>query len=167
MDSDHEIITIVDEQNRVIDAVPRHEMRAKGLIHRATYILVFNSAEQLFVQKRTLTKDIYPGHYDIAAGGVVLAGESYEVSARRELAEELGIDGVDLQILFDTFYDGDDNKVWGRVFSCNYDGRMVLQEEEVESGQFMSLKEVHELAEHQPFTPDGLEILKQVKLVSH
>ena len=72
----NEIVQIVDENNTEIAAVSRWLMREQQLIHRASYILVFNRAGELFVQKRTMTKDVYPGYYDIAAGGVVLAGES-------------------------------------------------------------------------------------------
>ncbi|MBW2484328.1 MAG: NUDIX hydrolase, partial [Deltaproteobacteria bacterium] len=74
MNPEDEIVLIVNMKNKVTGSAPRHEMRAKGLPHRAAYILVFNSTGELFVQKRTMSKDIYPGHYDIAAGGVVLAG---------------------------------------------------------------------------------------------
>jgi isopentenyldiphosphate isomerase len=80
-----EIVAIVDEQNHVVGVAPRREMRAKRLPHRSTYILVFNAKDDLYVQKRTMTKDVFPGYYDIAAGGVVLAGESYEQGAEREL----------------------------------------------------------------------------------
>ncbi|MEJ2236291.1 MAG: NUDIX domain-containing protein, partial [Syntrophobacterales bacterium] len=85
MGSADEVVIIVDEENNEVGAVPRHEMRAGRLPHRATYILVFNSRGELFLQKRTQTKDVFPGYYDVAAGGVVLAGESYEGGAGREL----------------------------------------------------------------------------------
>ena len=98
-----EIVQIVDEDNTEIAAVARRIMREQHLIHRACYILVFNQAEDLFVQKRTMTKDVYPGYYDVAAGGVALAGESYEESAERELAEELGIEGMELTFCFDNY----------------------------------------------------------------
>ena len=45
MDSGDEIVLIVDEDNRETGAVPRREMRAQGLAHRASYILVFNSKD--------------------------------------------------------------------------------------------------------------------------
>lgn len=137
-----EIVVIVDEQNNVVDAVPRREMRAKRLPHRSTYILVFNAQGDLYVHKRTMTKDVYPGYYDLAAGGVVLAGESYETSAGRELAEELGIRNVPLTWLFTFYYSDLHTRVWGGVFSCVYNGAIVLQEEEIESGAFMSLSNV-------------------------
>jgi len=63
-----EYVDIVDENDRIIKCVTRKEMRKNGLRHRGTAILVFNSHGQLFVHKRTITKDIFPGFYDIAVG---------------------------------------------------------------------------------------------------
>lgn len=160
-DPGQEIIQIVDRDNREIAVVARHIMREQRLIHRASYILVFNRAGKLFVQKRTMSKDIYPGFWDVAAGGVVLAGESYEVSAARELGEELGVKGK-LTFLFDQYYEDADNRVWGRIFSCIHEGPFTLQEEEVADGCFMGIEEVLELSKREPFTPDGLIVLDRL-----
>jgi isopentenyldiphosphate isomerase len=156
-----EIVLIVDKDNNKTGSAPRHEMRAKGLPHRACYILVFNSRGELFVQKRTMSKDIYPGYYDVAAGGVVLAGESYDESAKRELEEELGISDAALTSHFTFFHDEGKNKVWGRVYSCMHDGELNLQAEEVESGFFADPEDVLALSNKEPFTPDGIYVLKR------
>jgi isopentenyldiphosphate isomerase len=162
MSTADEIVAIVDEHNNVIGAAPRREMRAKHLPHRSTYILVFNSRGDLYVQKRTLTKDVFPGYYDPAAGGVVLAGESYETCARRELEEEMGIRDVPLTWLFDFYFaESERTRVWGGVFSCVYDGEIVLQEEEVESGAFVPIRDILHRAQTEPFTPDGLYVLSR------
>ncbi|MBU0663999.1 MAG: NUDIX hydrolase YfcD [Proteobacteria bacterium] len=157
-----EIVQIVDRDNREIDALPRHLMRSRGLIHRASYILVFNDQEEIFVQKRTTTKDIYPGYWDVAAGGVVLASESYEQSASRELAEELGISGIPLTPLFDHYFEDATNRVWGRVFRCTHEGPFTLQPEEVEYGRFMPIPQILQYSRQEPFTPDGILILQQI-----
>ncbi|GAB4344335.1 MAG: NUDIX hydrolase [Desulfobulbaceae bacterium] len=157
-----EIVQIVDEDNREIGAVSRRIMREQVLVHRAAYILVFNRAGLLFVQKRTRTKDVYPGYYDIAAGGVVLAGESYEEAADRELAEELGVKDVPLTACFDHYYEDRDNRVWGRVFRCVHEGPFTLQEEEIESGGFMEVSQILAPENGHLFTPDGLEILRRL-----
>ncbi len=159
--SEDEVVTIVDEQNNVVGAIPRREMRARRLPHRATYILVFNPQGELYVQKRTHAKDVFPGYYDVAAGGVVLAGESYEEGAIRELDEELGIHEVTLTRLFDFYYQDEHIRVWGEAFFCLYDGEMMLQKDEVESGGFLKAEDVLRLTESEPFTPDGLYVLRR------
>ncbi len=163
-DPGREIVQLVDREDREIGAVARHIMRRQRLIHRASYILVFNKKGELFVQRRTMTKDMYPGYLDVAAGGVVLAGESYEKSAARELAEELGIrtKKSKLHFLFDQYYEDENNRVWGRVFSCIHEGPFTLQPEEVEDGWFMSAHKALTLSKKEPFTPDGVELLRRL-----
>jgi 8-oxo-dGTP pyrophosphatase MutT (NUDIX family) len=112
------------------------------------------------VQKRTLTKDIYPGFYDPATGGVVLAGESYEEAARRELAEELGILDIPLERHRDFYFEDPLCCVWGRILSSIYDRPMILQTEEVQSGEFLPVAEVLEHSKTEPFAPDSLEAVK-------
>ncbi len=157
-----EIVAIVDEENQVIGAVTRKIMRQQGLIHRASYILVFNTQGELFIQKRSQDKDIYPGYWDLAAGGVVLEGESYEESAKRELNEELGISGVKLRPLFDQYFADESNRVWGRIFACTSNGPFTLQVEEIDYGRFISLEEIEALNQREPVTPDGMLLLKQL-----
>jgi 8-oxo-dGTP pyrophosphatase MutT (NUDIX family)/predicted alpha/beta hydrolase family esterase len=158
-----EIVQIVDEKNQVAGSCPRGVMRAERLIHRACYILVFNRKGELFVQKRSIIKDVYPGHWDVAAGGVVLAGESYEQAAGRELLEELGIQDVPLTFLFDNYYEDEHNRVWGRIFTCFHDGPFTLQAEEIDHGRFMGMEEALALSKTEPFTPDGVELLEKIQ----
>ncbi len=161
MGSPDEIVAIVDERNNVVGALPRAEMRARCLPHRSTYILVFNSRGELFVQKRAANKDVFPAYYDPAAGGVVLAGETYEEGAKRELEEELGIRNMELTWQFEFYFASSDARVWGSAFTCVYDGPLVLQEEEIESGSFMTTGEILRRQETEPFTPDGLYVLRR------
>mmetsp|Transcript_33816 Transcript_33816/g.54806 ORF Transcript_33816/g.54806 Transcript_33816/m.54806 type:complete len:585 (+) Transcript_33816:23-1777(+) len=154
-----ERVCIVDDFNQVVDTAKRKEMRAKNLKHRASYVLVFNSSGEIFVTQRTSTKDIFPSFFEVAAGGVVVAGESMVQSAYRELKEELGIHGVPLRPLGDFYFESDITAVFGGVFSCVYEGPVTLQPEEVVSGSFMSVDEVLRRSQSEPFTPDGIKCL--------
>jgi 8-oxo-dGTP pyrophosphatase MutT (NUDIX family) len=156
-----ERVVVVDEQNRPAGSATREEMRRRCLIHRASYVLVFNSRGELFLHKRTDTKDVYPGYYDVAAGGVVLRGESYEEAAARELGEELGLRGAPLRACFDFFHEDVGNRVWGRVFACRWDGPVTLQPEEVAWGAFVPVGRVLARAETELFTPDSLIALRR------
>jgi isopentenyldiphosphate isomerase len=154
-----ELVDVVDADDRVVGTAPRSEIRARRLRHRSVYVLVFNSLGQLFVHKRTAGKDVYPGHYDAAAGGVVAAGETCDAAARREVAEELGVRGVPLRRVLSFPYEDEANQINGTVYTCTYDGPVTLQPEEVVSGEWLDLERVFEVAQTQPFCPDGMDAL--------
>ncbi len=68
------------------------------------------------------------------------ADESYEESAEREIDEEMGVKDVQLRKCFDFYHADDITRLWGRLFTCTYDGDFKLDPEEVESGKFMSVQ---------------------------
>jgi 8-oxo-dGTP pyrophosphatase MutT (NUDIX family) len=90
---------------------------------------------------------VWPGWYDLAAGGVVVAGESYEESARRELEEELGVRGVPLRGGIEFWFEDAAVQVWGCAYACVYDGDLRLQEEEVAAVEEWGAAEIGRAAE--------------------
>ncbi len=97
-----ELVDVVDDDDRVTATVTRAQMRAENLQHRSVGIAVLGTDGRLLVHRRADDKDVWPGRWDLAAGGVVAAGEEYAAAAVRELREEVGIDagpgtGVDLR----------------------------------------------------------------------
>ena len=156
-----EQLYLVDEDDTVIGTAPRSQVRAENLLHRGVGILVFNSAGELYVHKRTETKDVFPGMYDMFVGGAVSVGESYEEAARREVAEELGVRGGTLEHLFTHRYEGPSNRCFTKVYRITYDGPIVHQEEEVAWGRFYPFDAVLPLMAKWPFVPDGAAIFHE------
>lgn len=161
IDPGDELVDVVDEDDRVIDTVTRREMRAGNLLHRCTYVIVQNSGGEAYVHKRTGTKDVYPGMYDVTAGGVLAAGESYDEGARRELAEELGVEGTDVRFRFKHRADGPGGRVWGAVYDVLWDGLIRHQPEEVAWGAFVPLDELRRMLGEREFCPDGREVFER------
>ena len=156
-----EIVSIIDSSDCVTGAAPRTEMRRRGLIYRVNYILLFNRAGEILVQRRTAGKDIYPGLLDFAAGGVVLAGEDYEASAARELKEELGITPPltpHFNLWFEDTTHPPPKRNWGRVFSCVHEGPFTLQASEVASVEFIPVEHALEM-DATEITPDSRQAL--------
>ena len=85
-----ELFDVVDAQDRVIGCAPRGEVHAKKLLHRATHVLVHDAAGRLYLQRRSLGKDTFPGCWDSSCSGHLDSGEDYPIAARRELGEEIG-----------------------------------------------------------------------------
>lgn len=157
-----EVIILVDKYNKIIGDVPRRLMNFGKDYHRVTYILVFNHAGNLIIQKRTNNKAFCPGYYGITTGGVVEKDESYIDSAHRELQEELGFDApLESQGVFLT--EGEGFKIWGKVFTCYYDplvqGEITLQTKEVASIHEMNITSILQNPHNLSFTPDSLDAL--------
>jgi len=85
-----ELFDVVDRDDHVIGQERRREVHARKLLHRAIHVLVHDAHGQLFLQKRSMSKDTFPGCWDSSCSGHVDAGEDYVTAARRELGEELG-----------------------------------------------------------------------------
>jgi len=158
--SDAERVAWVDEQDQLLGGLPRAELRERRLIGRGTFILLFNSRGELCVHRRTLSKALYPGYWDVAAGGMVGEGEGYADSAARELAEELGIAGVALREHGRFFFEEPGNRLWGAVFSAVSDAPLVLQPEEVMEARFLPPALALAGAQENPYCPDSLQALR-------
>jgi len=161
-DAGSELVDVIDEEGRTIGTATRREMRARRLPHRCVYLLVFNSRGELFIHLRTPTKDVYPDHWDIAVGGVLTAGETFDEGVRREALEELGV-SVAAEALFPFRYADPATVVQGMVYRAVHDGPFRLQPEEVVRGEFVALAEVAARAGREPFCPDGLAVLEQYR----
>jgi isopentenyldiphosphate isomerase len=156
-----ELVDVVDVGDRVLRQVTRAEMRRDNLLHRAVYLLVFNGRGEILVHRRTETKDVYPGFFDVTVGGVVDAGEDYATAARRELAEEVGITGVAIEPLFEVRFADAATQLIGRAFLVRHDGPIRLQPEEVVWAAFVPLPEAERIARDERCCPDGVEVLRR------
>lgn len=141
-----EFLDVVDGNDRVVGKERRGIIHARGLMHRSAQVLVFNSNGELFLQKRSKSKDEFPGLWDSSAAGHLDLGESYSDCARRELEEELGIRGTEelepqcrLPASAETGFEH------CAVFRCTHDGPLVLDPDEVEDGRWVSPGEMDRL----------------------
>lgn len=156
-----ELVDVVDDADRVLRRVTRAEMRRENLLHRAVYILVRSSRGDFFVHRRTTTKDVYPGYWDVTVGGVVGAGEDYESAARRELVEEIGVHCDVIEPLFAVRYQDASTQLIGRAYLARHDGPVRLQVEEIAYGSFVTLTEAERIVRDEPCCPDGVQVLRR------
>jgi isopentenyldiphosphate isomerase len=159
MSAADELVDVIDDDGRTIAVVTRRQMRRERLPHRCTYVLVFNSCGELFVHLRTATKDVYPSHWDVAIGGVVAAGETFEQGVRREIHEEIGIDAV-AEPLFPFRHADERTTAQAMVYRLSHDGPFQLQAEEIVRGEFVPMAQVWQRIEREPFCPDGVQVLQ-------
>lgn len=157
----HEYVDHVDERDAVIGTVTRAEMRAKGLRHRAVYVVVETTAGEVVVHRRADWKDVWPGRWDVCFGGVLDAGEVWDDAARRELAEEAGIDAP-LERLGGGAWDGDGAAVVGRVYRAVHDGPYPCPDGEVVEVRTVPLAALGSFLDTHPHCPDSVALLRTV-----
>lgn len=86
-----EKLDVIDEQENIIDQVPRDEVHTKGLLHREVHVWLYTPDGKIIFQKRSATKDTFPNLLDASVGGHVDLGETPEIACIKELEEEAGI----------------------------------------------------------------------------
>jgi 16S rRNA (adenine1518-N6/adenine1519-N6)-dimethyltransferase len=159
-----ESLQVVDEHDHPIRGVDRATVHAEKLLHRAVHIFVLNSAGDLFLQRRSYRKDIFPRKWDSSAAGHVDLGESYDVCASRELREELGLSAHSIEIARVAASEKTGQE-FIRVYLARAEEVVDLNEQEIETGGFFPLSIVDEWVECRPedFASGFLECYREVR----
>ncbi len=162
MPGSDELVALYDQAGSVVGTTTRSRVRDEGLWHAAGVVLVRSGdGRAVYVHLRTAVKDVFPSTWDCWAGGVVAAGETPAECARRELAEELGVHGVEPVPLFTKVYDDGRNRCHNFAFEVRWDGPIRHQAEEIVEGRWIPLEDlrawVDDPAPELPFIPDGRE----------
>ncbi len=160
-----DIFDIVDENDNVVDRVPRVEAHAKNLMHRATHVLMFRYAcREILLQKRSATKDSYPLAYTTSCSGHVDTGEDYDTAVVREMKEETGLDVelADLLKIGKILPSAKTGWEFTMVYqmNCKGDEKLVAPPSEVEEFKWIAVDDFEKSIKENPqnFTPSFLKV---------
>ena len=158
-----EVVDLVDVDDRVIGTSSVARCLEKGLHHRAVAVLVLRRTGAFVLQQRSKRDQWQPGLWTISSTGHVKEGESYEEAARRELGEELGLEGelslVRKYLLPPISESGWTEHEWVTLFTCMTDSLCRLDPVELESVREVTEKELRGMLAYGPLTPDAKTIL--------
>ncbi|WP_408035533.1 NUDIX hydrolase [Tenacibaculum aestuarii] len=88
-----ELIDIVDENgNYTGKTCLKSEAHTHGYFHPTIHVWLYTSNKKILLQKRALSKKVFPGLWDISVAGHIAAGENIITGALREVKEEIGFD---------------------------------------------------------------------------
>ena len=146
---------LVNEMGETIGKATRKECHSGSKqLHPVIHLHIFNDAGELYLQKRSMTKDIQPGKWDTAVGGHIDYGETVEEALRREVREELGITAFESAI----------EKELVNTFRTIYNGEIKPDTEELDGGRFWSLEEIKSNLGQNVFTPNFEQEFKRLFL---
>ncbi len=146
---------LLDEQGNVIGKATRQECHnGSRLLHPVVHLHLMNEAGELYLQKRSMTKDIQPGKWDTAVGGHVDYGETIEEALRREVREELGVTDFTPMPTLSYIFDSDRERETVYAFHAIYAGEIHIDPVEIDEGRFWSFDEIHADLGKGVFTPN-------------
>ncbi len=159
-DDQNELFYFVDDDDNVIGSVKRAEAHQSNSIkHRSIFILLFNDHDELLLQKRSQSKDTFPGFWTVSTSGHVAYGQSYDEASVREIQEELGLE-LPLERLQKIYLKEE------REFAFIYRGlfidemRINFDQDEVSEVKWVALDKLPNFIKENSLTPSALTVLK-------
>lgn len=164
-DNPQELFYHVDDQDQVIGSVARGEAHANPeILHRSVFVLVFNQAGELLLQKRSASKDRFPEFWTVSASGHVNYGQSYAEAAARELEEELGLSLV-LKPEQKVFLPEESEFAWVYTTKLTDDQPINFDPTEISVVRFVAPSELRQFQQNHPLTPGALAALQALDLL--
>ncbi|BCN29350.1 isopentenyl-diphosphate Delta-isomerase [Anaeromicropila herbilytica] len=143
-----EYIIEVNQEDQELGQVEKMEAHRKGILHRAFSIFIFNSKNQLLLQKRNTNKYHSGGLWTNTCCSHPRVGEKLEDAVDRRLMEEMGFH-CELSERFSFTYQVqlDHNLMeheYDHVFIGRYEGNVLPDENEVEAYKWVDILELSE-----------------------
>jgi isopentenyldiphosphate isomerase len=87
-----EMLPLVEPSGLVYGQATREYCHSGShVLHPVVHLHIIDHFGKLYLQKRSMTKDLLPGYWDTAVGGHVSYGETILEALYRETSEELGL----------------------------------------------------------------------------
>lgn len=152
----------VDENDNVIGVRPRDDFYIGKYIHRASALILFNSKNEILIQKRAPTKKWHPNRYTYSVSGTVAENETYESCIKKEMKEEIGI-SIPVKFLFKAFHGGSRDKVFYAVYIGKSDDKIRFEENEITKIEWVPADKLRKDIEKNPekYTPTLVEGMKK------
>jgi 16S rRNA (adenine1518-N6/adenine1519-N6)-dimethyltransferase len=146
-----ESLDVVDENDVVINTLPRREIHAGKHLHRAVHVFVRNKLGEIYLQFRSHLKDTHGLKWDSSASGHVDPGESYHDCAVREMWEEIWVEPKgDLERIARIDASEATDLEFIEVFLGEAKGRLRIHGKEVDSGRWFSAEFIEEWIARRP-----------------
>jgi len=152
------LVDVVDDAGNPVAVATRREVRAANLLHRSVFVAVLDGEGRLVVHQRADWKDVWPGRWDVAFGGVVDAGEDWVPAAARELLEEAGVVTA-LERLGPGRYEDDSVREVAEVFLARSAGPFTFPDGEVAASDRVPIAGLDAWLAGRDAVPDSLAIV--------
>ena len=146
---------LIDETGLVVGKALRSECHSGSmLLHPVVHLHIFDKQGRLYLQRRSMSKEIQPGKWDTAVGGHVDYGVTIEEALYREVREELGITDFEPIHNFTYLFQSSVEREMVYSYRTIYEGDIVIDPEEIDEGRYWDIDEVMAHMGKGVFTPN-------------
>ena len=150
-----EVFPLVNEDGTVIGKATRSFCHSGSkVLHPVVHLHILNEEGKIYLQKRSMKKDIQPGKWDTAVGGHIDFGEETEDALKREAREELGILDFKYSLVCKYLFESEIERELINCFKTCYNGDIIPDLDEVDEGRFWSFDEILDNIGKSVFTPN-------------
>ena len=143
-----ELFPLIDEEGNVVGRATRAYCHGGSMaLHPVVHLHVIDAEGRIYLQKRSMHKDIAPGRWDTSVGGHVDFGESLQDAVVREAREELGlhIDPEDCRFLFQYVWQSSRERELVTAFALTSEVTPQPDHDEVDEGRYFTIEELESL----------------------
>ncbi len=138
-----EVFPVVEESGLVVGRAERAYCHGGSrLLHPVVHLHIIDREERIYLQKRSMKKDIQPGKWDTAVGGHVDYGESLAEALLRESMEELHLTRFNPVYIGTYPYDSDRERELVNIFAAVGSFDICPDMDEVTEGRFWTMAEI-------------------------
>jgi len=160
--SENMILDVVNRVDVPIGRVKRADVFATDSDFRVAHVLIFNSEEELLLQRLAFNRKRNPGAWGSSVASYLFASESYQAAASRRVWEELGVKAPSLTLLGKTEMMDDGCLKFISIFTMNCDGPFALDRSHIEQVEFLPPVRVRRMIDDgtRQFTPTFLRVFR-------
>lgn len=159
-----EMLPIVDEHGIVIGQASREYCHGGSkLLHPVVHLHIINRYDELYLQKRSMKKDLLPGYWDTAVGGHVDYGEYISEAIFREASEELGFSQFNPIPIISYLWESERERELVNVYAAVGNFNTHPDKDEVEEGRYWKMDEIEDAIGKSILTPNFENEFKKIR----
>lgn len=158
-----EMLPVVEPSGVVTGQMARsYAHKGTFLLHPVVHLHIIDRQGRIYLQKRSASKELFPGRWDTAVGGHIGYGESISEALAREAQEELNFTDFNPVFIDSYEYQSPTEKELICVFACVGKFDIAPHNFEVDAGRYFSQEEIRK-SDKSIFTPNFLSEYESYK----